>query len=112
MNTTCHIRLIIVLLMVFLTGSAQAIQLHSVETEHLRLVYFGRIHGFLVPHIARSFENSFRLHRELFDYTPSEKVTLLLHDFSDYTNAGAAAVPLNTLILSMAPFSTISRPCP
>ena len=54
-------------------------QLRQLETEDLRLVYLHPAYDFLVPHAARCFENSMRLQRSLFDYTPSEKVTVFLY---------------------------------
>jgi hypothetical protein len=41
----------------------------------------------------------------LFEYTPSEKVTVLLQDFWDYGNAGASAVPNNFVSIGIAPLS-------
>jgi hypothetical protein len=85
------------------TISAQ--ELYVLETSDLRLIYYAKQHEFLVKHVARCFENSFAFHRELFRYTPSEKVTVLLNDFSDYGNAGAGSVPANHLSVSIAPYS-------
>lgn len=86
-------------------GGLSAQELYVLETEHLRLIYYAKAHEFLVKHVARCFENSFAFHRALFNYTPSEKVTVLLNDFSDYGNAGAGSVPENHLSVSIAPYS-------
>ncbi|HEX9005885.1 MAG TPA: hypothetical protein VF889_01230, partial [Bacteroidota bacterium] len=51
------------------------------------------------------FENALRFHEHLFDYTPSEPVTLLLQDFGDYASGGANSVPLNLIGIGIAPFS-------
>ncbi len=69
------------------------------------MIYYGRIHANLVPHVARVFENSFKFHRDLFDYTPTEKVTVLLHDYTDHGNAGARSIPNNFIHIGVAPFS-------
>jgi hypothetical protein len=94
----------IVLTILFLGSPARA-QFNFVETENLRLVYYGKAHSFLVSHTARCFENSLRFHRNLFDYTPSEKITVLLHDLSDFGNGGAGTSPRNRISLGIAPLS-------
>jgi hypothetical protein len=78
-------------------------QLAALETDDLRLVYIDPIHSYLAPHVASCFQNSMQFQRTLFDYEPSEKVTVILSDFADYGNAGAGAVPRNGLAVSIAP---------
>jgi hypothetical protein len=92
-------------LWVSLSSALMSAQFKVVETEHLRLIYFDGAQSFLAPHVARCFENSLSAHLERWGYTPREKLTILLHDFKDYGNASASAVPRNTLILAVAPFS-------
>ena len=82
-----------------------AAQLEYLETPDLRLVYTAPALSYLTPHAARCFENSLEFHRELWGYTPSEKVTVLLSDFSDSGNAGAGSVPRNNLALQVAPLN-------
>jgi len=77
------------------------------ETDHLRLIYNKALHGFLAPHVARCFENALAFHRSLFEYEPSDKVTVLLHDQSDFANAGATASPRNAIVVAIAPFSFV-----
>lgn len=79
-------------------------QLSSLETKNLRLISYDRSHAFVVPHLARCFENAFRFHSKLFSYTPTEEVTLLLQDFGDYGNGGATAVPFNLISVGISPF--------
>ena len=81
----------------------QAAELSSIETANLRLLYFDPTETFLTPYVVRSFENSIAHQRKVFDYSPSEKVTVLLTDFADYGNAGAITVPRNTLLVDIAP---------
>lgn len=81
----------------------QAAELSSIETANLRLLYFDPSETFLTPYVVRSFENSMAHQRSVFDYSPSEKVTVLLTDFADYGNAGAITVPRNTLLVDIAP---------
>ncbi len=87
-------------------ASVASAQLKSLETDDLQLVYFGS-ESYLVPHVARCFENALAAHKKLFDYTPSEKVTVLLHDFGDSGNAAASAVPNDRILVTIAPFSYV-----
>lgn len=87
-------------------------QLYTVETEFLRLIYSKGSHGFIMPHTVRCFENALAFHRELFDYTPTEKISVLLHDQSDFANAGATTSPRNAVIVAIAPFSYVYETTP
>ncbi|RLC56239.1 MAG: hypothetical protein DRI30_06195, partial [Chloroflexi bacterium] len=80
-----------------------AAELSLIETADLRLLYFDPSETFLTPYVVRSFENSIKHQRRVFDYEPSEKITVLLTDFADYGNAGAIAVPRNALLVDIAP---------
>jgi hypothetical protein len=79
-------------------------QLQSIETKHFEVVYFGT-ERYLAEHAARCFENALASHMKTFDYQPSEKITILLHDFGDTGNAGASAVPNDRILVTIAPFS-------
>lgn len=85
---------------------APAQGLDMLETDDLRLLYFDPTETYLVPHVARSFENTMIRQRSIFGYEPDEKITTLLIDFGDYGNASASAVPRNTLMLDIAPLPT------
>ncbi|MBT8400315.1 MAG: hypothetical protein KJO98_07555 [Rhodothermia bacterium] len=80
-------------------------QLYSYDTEDMQVVYTSTLQSYLVPHIARSFENSLRFHRQLFDYEPSEPVEILVHDLWHYGNAGARPLPRNHITLGIAPYA-------
>lgn len=86
-------------------SSPLSAQFHTIETADLRLVYYTKTHEFLTPHVIRSFENSLRFHRRLFNYAPSEKVTLILQDFGDFAGGGANTVPFNLVGVGISPFS-------
>jgi hypothetical protein len=101
-----RIGVVIVLLVFGVAGRGDAQGLGTLETNDLRLLYFDPTENYLVPHVARSFENAMDRHRYIFDYEPDEKITTLLTDFGDYGNASASAVPRNSLILDIAPLST------
>ncbi|MFQ5676769.1 MAG: hypothetical protein ACE5G1_12800, partial [bacterium] len=87
-------------------------QLSKLETDNLNLIYFGKPHEFIVPHLARCFENSYAYHRRLFNYQSKEKVTVFLQDFSDYHNGGATPVPRNFVQLNLAPASYVFETTP
>ena len=78
-------------------------QLQSIQTDHFEVVYFGA-EQYLAEHAARCFENALARHMAVFDYQPSERITVLLHDFGDAGNAGASAVPNNRILVTIAPF--------
>ncbi len=80
-------------------------QLATFETAGLRLVYLDPSESFLVPHAARTFLNSLAFQKRLFDFEPSDEITLLLTDFSDTGNAGASVVPRNTVTVEIAPLN-------
>ncbi|MGH8494580.1 MAG: TolB family protein [Gammaproteobacteria bacterium] len=86
-------------------ATAQAIDLSELETEDLRLLYFDPQQTYLAPHAARSFHNSLRFQKEVLDWVPWDKTTVLLKDFSDYGNAAARAAPNNALLIDIAPIS-------
>jgi hypothetical protein len=81
----------------------QSAQLKTMRTEYLRLVYLAE-HRHVAAYLASCFENSMQFHRELFDYTPSEEVTVLMQDFDDIGYAGATAVPYNWMTVGIEPF--------
>jgi len=78
--------------------------LYSFETKDLRLLYFKQ-HEVVVPHVVQRFEEAFQFHSKLFEYTPSEKVTVLLQDWGDYASGGANTVPFNFIGIGIAPFN-------
>jgi hypothetical protein len=82
-------------------------ELYVYETEFLKLVYYNKNHEYLVPHLARCFENSLAFHRELFDYTPSEQIVILLHDFGDHGHGGTSTVPWNYISIGIEPFDYV-----
>jgi len=83
--------------------SLHAAELSSIETDDLRLLYFDPSETYLTPYVVRSFTNSIDHQRRMFDYEPSEEVSVLLTDFTDWGNAGAIAVPRNALLVDIAP---------
>ena len=84
---------------------ASGIDLTTLETRDLDLLYFDPVQTYLTPYIARAYENALRFHEKKFGWTPWEPTTVLLKDFSDYANAGARASPNNTVLIDVAPLS-------
>jgi hypothetical protein len=111
MNLKTKICFLTEIILLLLTSALNA-QFQKLETNNLTLIYFGKLHEYVVPHLARCFENSLRFHHNLFDYAPSEKVTVFLRDFSDYHNAGATSLPRNYVQVDMAPADYIFETVP
>jgi hypothetical protein len=84
-------------------NAAESIELDMLETEDLRLLYFDPFQTYLVPNVTRSFHNSLEFQKYIFNWTPYEETTVLLKDFSDYGNAGAAVSPVNAISVDIAP---------
>jgi hypothetical protein len=84
---------------------ASGINLSTLETKNLSLLYFDPVQTYLTPYIARSFENALAWHMKRFEWTPWERTTVLIKDFGDYGNAGARGSPNNTVLFDVAPLS-------
>src|SRR5213596_2842001 len=82
-----------------------AAQFQMLETRDMRLVFTSPLQSYLVPQVARSFENSLQLHRRLFDYTPSGPINVLMHDLWHYGNAGASPIPENHITIGIEPYA-------
>lgn len=80
-------------------------QFQTLETRDLRLVYTSPLQSYLVPQVARSFENSLAFYRRLFDYSPGGKINVLMHDLWHYGNAGARPVPENHITVGIEPYA-------
>src|SRR6266849_3360460 len=86
------------------TADDSPLGMSYVETKDLRLVYFDSM-GYLEPHALRTFTNSLAWQRRMFGWVPSESITVLLTDLSDYGGATTWAAPRNTLFLDIEPLS-------
>ena len=82
---------------------AAPFEIDFIETDDLLLIYQDPFQTYLVPHVSKSFHNFLAFQRYLFDWTPHEKTTLVLTDFSDYGNAGASVSPRNVVSVYIAP---------
>lgn len=87
-------------------------QFYQYESKNLRMIYLNPNHAYIVPHALRCFENSLAFHHRFFDYTPSEKVTILLQDWNDFGSAGTNTIPWNFLNMGMEPFDYVYETSP
>src|SRR5687767_8944123 len=85
--------------------SVSGIPLTTIETDNQLLLYFDPIQTYLTPYVARSFENAIEWHKQRFNWTPWDRTTVLIKDFSDAGNAAARASPNNGVLLDVAPVS-------
>ena len=99
-------QVVAILTLLSLLPAQLAAQFKRLETESLRLIYFPA-ESFITSHTIASFVSAFHLHQKLFDYQPSQKISIFLHDFGDVANASAGAVPQNTIIAGIAPSSYV-----
>jgi hypothetical protein len=91
--------------------SAQ-VKFQALETPDMRVVYYDPAHAYIIPHLARCFENSYGYFHRALGYTASEKVTILLQDFDDYGYAGTSTIPNNYITLGIEPFEYVYETCP
>lgn len=103
--------LLTALVLLAAAGPARA-QFMVMQTRDLRLIYNEFTQSFLAPHVARCFENSMVFYRDVFDYTPSEPVTVFLDDAMDYNNAAAWSAPRNSLWVQIAPTNRVYETSP
>ncbi len=80
-------------------------QINQFTTSDLRIVYIGKGYFYMVPHMARCYENAMHFHEKFWPYTPSEPVTILLNDFTDIGNGGTLVLPWNMITIGIEPFS-------
>ena len=96
--------LLLALMPVTAAADESPVGMSYVETKDLRLFYYDSL-GYLVPHAVRTFTNSLEWQRRMFGWVPSESITVLLTDFSDYGGATTWAAPRNTLFVAIEPLS-------
>lgn len=75
------------------------------SSAHVEVLYYSPAHEYLVTHLIRSYENALHFENDLFHYTPSQKLSILLEDFGDYGHGAAGTVPSNFIDVGIAPFS-------
>ncbi len=75
------------------------------SSAHIEVLYYSPAHEYLVTHLIRSYENALRFENNLFHFTPSQRVSVLLEDFGDSGHGAAGTVPSNFISVGIAPFS-------
>lgn len=107
-------RIILVLLLAAQFDDARGVgfEMDVLETEDLRLLYFDPFQTYLTPHTVRTFQNSMAFQKSVFGWTPYEKVTVLLSDFTDYGNGAALVNPRNLIMIDIAPKNRILETAP
>jgi hypothetical protein len=98
-------KLIFSLVIVFTFFVNSKAQLKLYETDNMKMITYDFGHNYILNHASRCFQNTLNFHKSLFEYKPTEKVTVLIQDFGDYGNAGATAIPLNFISMGLSPFS-------
>jgi hypothetical protein len=86
--------------------------LDALETDDLTLVYRDPLQTYLVPHAARCFENALAFHEKLFQFTPSEPMTVLLNDFGMPGTPAPGPSPATSCSWRPRPSAPPSRPSP
>ena len=107
-----RIILMFVAMLQFNPAHAESFEMDMIETEDLRLLYFDPFQTYLTPHTVRSFQNSMDFQQKIFGWTPYEKTTVLLSDFTDYGNGAALVNPANLIMIDIAPKNRILETAP
>ncbi|HEX6790698.1 MAG TPA: hypothetical protein VF247_05245 [Candidatus Krumholzibacteria bacterium] len=110
-NPVCIVALVVALLATAAPARA-GLELQSLQTPTLRVVYYDPAHAYILPHLARCYENSYSYFKRNLGYVPGEEVTILLQDFDDYGYAGTSTIPNNYITLGIEPFEYVYETCP
>jgi hypothetical protein len=94
------------------TAQTAPFEMDMIETEDLRLLYFDPFQTYLTPHTTRTFQNSMDFQKKIFGWTPYDKTTVLLNDFTDYGNGAALVNPGNIIMIDVAPKNRILETAP
>jgi hypothetical protein len=103
LSGSCPLLLAALLAVVSVTPAAA--QLTQLVTPSVRIIYFNGTEGYLVPYAARTFLNSLQFQERLWRFDPSQKITVLLVDFSDAGNAAATVVPRDLVTVEISPLN-------
>ena len=108
----CIKKILLIPFLIYILFSELYGQFYELQTKNITLIYLGKPHEFVIYHLARCSENSLNFHSDMFNYSPSEKITIFLQDFSDYQNAGASSIPNNFVRIDLSPASYIFETAP
>jgi hypothetical protein len=84
-------------------GASQRLFVQS--SRHIEVFYYSAAHEFLVAHLIRAYENALNFEHDLFHFSPSQRVSILLEDFNDYGHGAAGTLPANFIDIGIAPLS-------
>src|SRR5512139_1437714 len=114
MRPVTLVRLVMLVVVILATAatSRAGLELQSLQTPTLRVVYYDPAHAYILPHLARCYENSYSYFKRNLDYVPGEEITVLLQDFDDYGYAGTSTIPNNYITLGIEPFEYVYETCP
>lgn len=101
------VKFILSAIFIFLLASNGKSQFNTWQTKYLNLIYYSKGHEYVVPYIARCFENAYSFHRNIFQYEPKERITVFLEDFGDFASGSAGTLPHNLINLGISPFSYV-----
>lgn len=79
--------------------------LSYIDTPDVKLIWPKPVLDYLVPHALGTFRQSLEAQKRHFGWVPSDRIGLVLNDFSDYGNASATPLPRNTLRIDIEPSS-------
>jgi hypothetical protein len=96
--------LYITLLIFFLVIPKNHAQLYKLETKNSKIIYWGKTYDYLVPHVGAAMESAFAFHKNYWDYSSDNKISIFLNDFSDIGNGGAMTIPRNMIMVGISPF--------
>ncbi|MCB9250090.1 MAG: hypothetical protein H6613_16850 [Ignavibacteriales bacterium] len=105
-------KLLVLTLLSLLVFTNVPAQFYNILTPNQRLIYYGDASSYMVDYVGSCVENSFRYHKALYHYTPSEKVSVIMHDLNDYGNAGASTIPRNFVMIAIAPSNFVYETAP
>lgn len=94
------------------TDDGPQLRFRALETSDLRIVYYDDDHAYILPHLARSYENAMGFYKSFFHYQPSQRVTIFFQDFDDYGYAGTSTIPNNYITLGIEPYEHVYETCP
>jgi len=83
---------------------AQSVGLSELDTNDVQLLYYDPLQTYLVPYVARAYENSFAFQEKIFGWKMVDRPSMVLRDLSDYGQAIVNESPHNTITVDIAPF--------
>ena len=96
--------LLFAFLLFFITNTSFS-QLNKIKTDDFDIVTLSYGHSYVLNHAIRCAHNALDFHRELFDYEPREKISVMIQDFGDYGNGGATSIPRNLISTCISPMN-------